>query len=119
MIAIARTPPAFHRRHALQLTAALLVGIAIGSVVGTGFTDGQRAEAGSQPMSAPAANAPAAAATSKATTSASEQYRAPYATSPVASTTASEQYRAPYSSAAAAPSTTASEQYRAQYTGGE
>ena len=57
MIAIARTPPAFHNRHRLQLTAALSVGIAIGSVVGAGLAQGRPTEAGSQSEYAPAAQA--------------------------------------------------------------
>jgi cell division septation protein DedD len=122
VIAIARTPPAFQNRHRLQLVAALVVGIAIGSVVGTGLTQGRPADAGSQREYVPAAQAPAARATDDVATSASEQYRAPYARSNVnaGSTSASEQYRAPYTrSAAPAATTSAGEQYRASYTGQE
>src|SRR3954468_7331125 len=97
MIAIARTPPAFDRRHVLHLGVALIVGIAIGSAAGAGLTDARPAEAESRALTVPAAQAPAAA-TDGATTTASEQYRAPYTSvpEPVASTTASEEYRAAY-----------------------
>jgi hypothetical protein len=119
MIAIARTPPAFDRRHLVQLAGALVAGIAIGASAVAGL--GERpAEAGSQPRTVPAVRAPAAVAPRQQATTASEAYRPPYrAPAPAASTTASEQYRAPYARPAPAASTTAGEEYRAQYAGGE
>src|SRR4051812_45468025 len=100
MIAVARTPPAFDRRHLMQLAVALVAGIGIGAAAVPGL--GERpVDAGSQPRSLPAAHASAPAAPGHQ------------------ATTAAEEYRAPYTRPAPAASTTASEEYRAQYTGGE
>jgi hypothetical protein len=117
MMAIARTPRAFDRRHLMQLAMALVAGIAIGAAAVAGLGD-RPAEAESQPRTVPAAHAPAPAAPGqRATTTGREEYRPPYAPpAPAASTTASEQYQAPYTRPAPAASTTASEQYQAPYT---
>ena len=122
MTVIALTPATLSGRHRLHLVAALVFGIAIGSIAGAGLTQSRPAESGAQQGSVPVADAPALGGTGRATTSASEQYRAQYTEShaPAASTSASEQYRAPYGSRGVpAASTTASEQYRASYTGEE
>lgn len=120
MIAIARTPSAFDRRHLMQLAVALVVGIAIGGAFVAGLPDQRPAEAGSLPQRVPAAHAQAPAVSTQRATVAGEEYRPPYTRpAPAASTTAGEEYLAPYTRPAPAPSTTASEEYRAHYTGGE
>jgi hypothetical protein len=88
-------------RTRLQLAAALVAGIAIGSSAAAGLIDGPRAAADPVVEAAPAAQAPVVPRT-RESTSASEQYRAWY--------TRRQEHR---------PSTTAGEQYRAWYTSEE
>jgi len=125
MTAIAGTPPGFTSRSRLQLAAALVAGIGIGSVAGVALTQGGPAESGAGTGAAavpPAARVPTAGAGQEATTSASEQYRGWYTQSRphTVTTSAGDQYRGWYTQPGAHQVTTsAGEQYRFWYSGEE
>jgi len=101
MTTVAQPNSSLISRTRLQLAAALVAGIAVGSIAAAGLINGYPAVASPVGQAVPAAQAPAVAPT-RATTSASEQYQGWY--------TRRQEHR---------PSTTAGEQYRAWYTAGE